>query len=345
MDPPLITLEEHFFSSAASTSETISTQYSEQFKHIPNLLDKLTDLSTLRLSQMDLGHVSFQIISHAPGSLTASECQSANDQLFSAIRAHPDRFAGFAVLPMSDPVACAAELTRCVTELGFVGALVDNHTPSGGYYDDEAYLPFWTAASDLDVPIYLHPTWPTATQLSTLYTGNFSRSASKSISASAFGWHSDVATHVLRLVASGLFDRLPALKVVIGHMGEMLPFMLGRIAQLSVRWTAAGPEEKDDDDAADHPPPPPTPFKDVWDRNIWITTSGNWSVDPMATILRNTKMDRILYSVDYPFAKNEDGLEFVRDLATSGLVTEDQLEMIAFRNAEKLFGVKAVKRF
>ncbi|KAL6246931.1 hypothetical protein RBB50_006238 [Rhinocladiella similis] len=328
MIPPLITLEEHFFSHAASTSPTISSQYSEQFKHIPSLSDKLTDLSALRLSQMDLGHVSFQIISHAPGSLTPSECQSANDQLASAIQDIPGRFAGFAVLPVSDAAASAAELTRCIRQLGFVGALIDNHTPAGTYYDDPSYLPLWTAASDLDVPIYLHPTWPTSAQLSTLYTGNFPLSAGKSISASAFGWHSDVATHVLRLVASGLFDRLPALKLIIGHMGEMLPFMLSRIAQLSVRW---GKHQ--------------TPFKDVWDRNIWITTSGNWSVDPMATILRNTRIDHILYSVDYPFAKNEDGLEFMRDLQKSGLVSEEQLEMIAYRNAESLFGVKAVKRY
>lgn len=331
MIPPLITLEEHFFSRAASASPTISSQYSEQFIHIPSLSDKLTDLSTLRLSQMDAGRVSFQIISHAPGSLTQSECRSANDQLSSAIKDHPDRFAGFAVLPVSDPdpgASSAAELVRCVTQLGFVGALIDNHTSTGGYYDGESFFDLWKAASDLDVPVYLHPTWPTQTHLSTLYTGNYPSSATKSISASAFGWHSDVATHVLRLVASGLFDRLPNLKIVIGHMGEMIPFMLSRIQQLSVRW---GKHAR--------------PFRQVWDRNIWITTSGNWSVDPMATILRNTDPKHILYSVDYPFAKNEDGLEFMRELQKSGLVTQEQLELIAYRNAESLFGVKAVKRY
>ncbi len=333
MLPPLITLEEHFFSTAASSSATMQSQYSEQFKHIPSLSQKLSDLSTLRLSSMDAGQVSFQIISHAPGSLTPQECRKANDQLHSAIQhqhqtQQPKRFAGFAVLPVSDPSACASELTRCIKELRFVGALIDNHTAQGTYFDGDDYFPLWSAAAQLDVPIYLHPTWPTETQLSTCYTGNFPTSASKSISASGFGWHSDVATHVLRLVASGLFDKLPTLKIIIGHMGEMLPFMLARIVQLSPRW-------------AKHQ----RPFKEVWDTNIWITTSGNWSVDPMATILRNTKVGHILYSVDYPFARNEDGLEFMSDLQKSGLVTEEELEMIAYKNAEALLGVKATKTF
>ncbi|KAK5193421.1 hypothetical protein LTR47_007862 [Exophiala xenobiotica] len=338
MLPPLITLEEHFFSAAASSSPTMQSQYSEQFKHIPGLSQKLSDLSTLRLSSMDAGQVSFQIISHAPGSLTPEECRKANDQLHSAIQLQtqtkqpqgqpqPKRFAGFAVLPVSDPSSCASELTRCIKDLGFVGALIDNHSDQGTYFDGDDYFPLWSAAASLDVPIYLHPTWPTPTQFSALYMGNFPMSASKSLSASGFGWHSDVATHVLRLVASGLFDKLPTLKIIIGHMGEMLPFMLARIVQLSPRW---GQHRR--------------PFKDVWDTNIWITTSGNWSVDPMATILRNTQVGHILYSVDYPFARNEDGLEFMRDLQKSGLVTEQELEMIAYKNAEALLGVKATTK-
>lgn len=201
---------------------------------------------------------------------------------------------------------------------------IDSHTAEGTYFDSPSYIPLFETAQSLDVPIYLHPTWPTQSTLSSLYTGSFPPAASKSISASAFGWHSDVATHVLRLVASGLFDRVPRLKLIIGHMGEMLPFMLDRIVQLSPRW---GKHVRS--------------FKDVYDTNIYITTSGNWSVDPLACILRNTKLDHILYSVDYPFARNEDGLAFMHALQSSGLVTEDQLEAIAYKNAEKLLGVKA----
>lgn len=326
MVPPLIALEEHFFSQAALSGST--EQYSEQFKHIAGLKEKLTDVGTLRLQMMEAGQISVQIVSHAPGAMSPSQCTSANDQLAQSIKAHPSRFAGFAVLPVSHPRECAGELRRCVEALGFVGALIDNHAADGTYYDGDDYLPMFKAAQDLDVPIYLHPTWATDAMMTTLYTGNFPAAASKSIGASGFGWHADTATHVLRLVAAGLFDRLPRLKIIVGHMGEMLPFMLHRLVQLSPRW---GKHRRT--------------FKDVWDTNIYITTSGNWSVDPMACILRNTRIDHILYSVDYPFAKNEDGLAFMRDLETSGLVTAEQLDMIAYKNAEKLLGVTASKRW
>ncbi|KAJ9610834.1 hypothetical protein H2200_005611 [Cladophialophora chaetospira] len=330
MVPPLITLEEHFFSTAMLTGSTNS--YSEQLKHLPGLSDKLADLGDLRLESMEAGKVSLQIISHAPGPMTSDQCRAANDQLAKAVKGNSERFAGFAVLAVSDPAACGPELTRCIRELGFVGALIDNHSIKDGspiYYDSPEYLPFWQTAQDLDVPIYLHPTWPTDSMLDLLYTGpTIPLAASKSISSSGFGWHSDVATHVLRLFASGLFDKLPRLKIIVGHMGEMLPFMLERIYQLSPRW---GQRSR--------------PFKQVWDENIWITTSGDWSVNPMACILRNTKIEHILYSVDYPFARNEDGLAFMEELERSGLVTDEQLEKIAFGNAEKLLGVKHSKRF
>ena len=330
MVPPLTTLEEHFFS--AAVLEGTNNSYSEQLKHLPGLSEKLADLGDLRLQSMDANKVSFQIISHAPGPLSLDQCRAANDQLASAIKDNPDRFAGFAVLPVADPAACAPELTRCVKELGFVGALIDNHAIKDGqpiYYDNPEYLPFWRTASELDVPIYLHPTWPTDSMLDLLYTGpNIPLSASKGISTSSFGWHSDVATHILRLFASGLFDTLPRLKILIGHMGELLPFMLERIFQLSPRW---GSRTRD--------------FKTVWDTNIWITTSGDWSINPMACILRNTKIERILYSVDYPFARNEDGLRFMQELEGSGLVGREELEMIAYGNAERLLGVKHKKEF
>ncbi|ETI25338.1 hypothetical protein G647_02110 [Cladophialophora carrionii CBS 160.54] len=331
MVPPLITLEEHFFSTAMLTGSIRS--YSEQLKHLPGLSEKLADLGDLRLQSMEAGKVSLQIISHAPGPMSADQCRAANDQLAEAVKSHPDRFVGFAVLPVSDPAACPGELSRCIRELGFVGALIDNHASKDGsspvYYDNAEYFPLWQTAQDLDVPIYLHPTWPTDSMLDLLYTGpDIPLAASKSISSSGFGWHSDVATHILRLFAAGLFDRLPHLKIIIGHMGEMLPFMLERIYQLSPRW---GPRQR--------------PFNQVWDENVWITTSGDWSVNPMACILRNTRVEHVLYSVDYPFARNEDGLKFMHELEASGLVTPDQLELIACRNAEKLLGVKHKRRW
>ncbi|KAK6064120.1 amidohydrolase 2 [Seiridium cupressi] len=324
MTPPLITLEEHFLAEAA---EDVKALYSEQLGNIPGLADKLSDLGPIRLGSMDESNISIQVISHGPGAMQAPHCKAANDQLAAAVKAHPDRFAGFAVLPVSDPTESAKELKRCVRELGFVGALIDNRS-GNTYYDGTEYEPLWAAAQELDIPIYLHPTWPTEEQVGLIYTGNFAQSATLSLSASGWGWHSDVALHILRLFSAGTFDKFPRLKIIAGHMGEMIPFMLHRIIQLSPRW---GKRER--------------PFKQVYDTNIWITTSGVWSIDPMATILRNTQTERILYSVDYPFAKNENGLAFMKELEESGFVTKEQLDQIAYKNAEQLLGLKVTKKF
>lgn len=325
MVPPLITLEEHYFSMAAIN--TLDDKMVEQFKHIPGLRDKLTDADQLRLSEMEKGKVSFQVISHAciAGAPSVSVCKEGNDQLASDIKKHPDRFAGFAVLPMADPEESAKELERTIKQLGFVGAMVDNHV-HGKYYDGSEYDCFWQKAEDLDVPIYLHPTWP-SDDMAQQYTGNFTEGASRSIGASGWGWHTETGLHILRLYAAGLFDKYPKLKIIIGHFGEMLPFQLQRICNLSVRW---GDQKRK--------------LKEVWDNNIWITTSGVWSLDPLRCILGNTKIDRILYSVDYPFEKNENGLKWMEELEQSGLLTKEQCELIAYKNSEKLLNVKAPQR-
>ncbi|KAM7191148.1 hypothetical protein V8F20_009466 [Naviculisporaceae sp. PSN 640] len=331
MTPPLIALEEHFFSS--NVPPGLKGSYSEQLKHVQDVKAKLEDLSDLRFRDMDAGKVCLQIVSHAPGLTDPLACRAANNELHEAIKAEKaraggtarqgkSRLAGFAVAPMGDPLQAVSELRRAVTELHFVGALVDNHY-QGRFYEGSEYDPWWAAAEDLDVPVYLHPNWPSE-DMAQRFHGNFSKAAALSMGSSGLSWHADTALHVLRLFASGLFDRHPRLKIIIGHMGETLPFMLQRIEVLSRRW---GQFERD--------------FRTVYDTNIWITTSGVWSVDPMRCILANTKTDRILYSVDYPFQKNEVGLAWFQELEASGLVDAEQLSAIAYGNAEKLLGVKA----
>ncbi|KAK0724696.1 hypothetical protein B0H67DRAFT_480088 [Lasiosphaeris hirsuta] len=329
MTPPLITLEEHFFSSAVP--DILKQSYSEQLKNVPGIHDKLRDLGALRQRDMDTGKVSLQVVSHAPGlSPFPDACRAANDQLAAAIKAEEiraggaagkSRFAGFAVAPMGHPAEAAAELRRAVGELGFVGALVDNHN-DGRFFEGDEYDVWWQAAEELGVPVYLHPSWPSG-DMAARFEGNFSGAAAISMSSSGLSWHTETALHVLRLFASGLFDRRPKLKIVIGHMGETIPFMLQRIQVLSRRW---GEFRRD--------------FRTVYDENIWITTSGVWSIDPLRCILANTKLDHILYSVDYPFQRNEVGLEWIEELEQSGLVSEEQLRAIAYENAQKLLGVK-----
>jgi predicted TIM-barrel fold metal-dependent hydrolase len=256
--------------------------------------------------------------------------------MHAAIQRHPARYAGFAVLPMSQPSQAATELRRCITDLGFEGALIDNHV-NGAHYEGKSHRIFWESVQELDVPVYLHPTWPAAGVQKPQYSGDISTGASGSLGSSGWGWHSDVGAHVLKLFASGLFDEFPRLKVIVGHMGEMLPFMLERIEYLSKRWGVA-------DFASKHDPPlTHRPFGEVYRENIYITTSGCWSINPMACILRNTPIEHILYSVDYPFAKNEDGYQFMEELEKSGLVTKEQLEQIGYKNAEKLLGLSVSK--
>ena len=217
MAPSIISLEEHFDSKILKASDDLHA-------NLPtHLHERLEDLDELRISDLDNGGVSLQIISHIGVLDTPVEgCIQANDKLAEACQKHPDRFKGFATLPMQDPQAAADELQRTVKEYGFVGALINNTTEDGAMYDDEKFWLVFERAVELDVPIYIHPSYP-AGNLSSHYTGNFSPLPAIMMSTASWGWHSECGLHILRLFASGLFDRYPTLKIVIGHMGEMLP--------------------------------------------------------------------------------------------------------------------------
>ncbi|KAJ9197916.1 hypothetical protein DTO166G4_2500 [Paecilomyces variotii] len=314
---PLITLEEHYVSSKVREAET-EDHYAGFPRHI---VTKLQSLDDERIQDLDNGNVSLQVISHGPGDRPPHLCVLANDDLASAISRHPTRLAGFAMLPMSEPVAAAKELERCVRELGFVGALIDN-TASGVFYDDERFWTVFEKAQELDVPIYIHPTFA-ADGAMEHYRGNYDESIALALSAYGWGWHSETALHILKLYASGLFDRFPKIKIVIGHMGEMLPFQLERVITISQRW---GRERG---------------LREVWRDNIWITTSGMFALPPLACLLQTTSIEHVLYSVDYPFSMNEKGFQFFEEIRKSGLIAGEDLEKFAFRNAENLLHVKA----
>ncbi|KAJ5609095.1 metal-dependent hydrolase [Penicillium herquei] len=313
---PLITLEEHYVS-----PHTRAAQEHDEFAAFPHdLVRKLNSLDEERVQDLDRGNVSLQIISHGPGDMPASICTAANDDLASAISKYPNRLAGFALLPVSNPTAAADELERCVRNLGFVGALVDTHI-NGEFYDDEKFWVMFEKAQELDVPIYIHPSWAADSAMDH-YRGNYDESVAVALSAYGWGWHSDTALHILKLYASGLFDRFPTLKIIIGHMGEMLPFQLERVFGVSARW---GRKRS---------------FQEVWRENIWITTSGMFSLPPLACLLQTMSIDHVLYSVDYPFSSNEKGLEFFKEIEKSGLIGGEDLEKFAYRNAEQLLRVQ-----
>ena len=316
-----ITLEEHF------VSPDVAAQGDQSSNFPPEIQDKLLDLSTQRLSAMDEGGVSRQIISHVPVDIPPKLCTQANDELASAISKHPTRFSGFAELPISYPEDAAKELERCVHELGFVGALIGNHTSNGDFYDSPRFWPMFEAAQRLDVPLYIHPAFQLPSWME-FYSGNYSEAVQSTLAHYGWGWHANTGSHVLRLFAAGVFDQYPRLKIIIGHMGEMLPFQLERTAGIMSGWVSQGEGTKKS-------------LKEVWDTNIWITTSGMFSTNPFACVLRNTHVERIMYSVDYPFSTHEEGESFLKELKDSGLVSEEQLQMIAHKNAETLLGLEA----
>ncbi len=198
--------------------------------------DQLRDLGRARLADMDAHGIDVQVISHVapaaqglPGAEGPARAREANDRLAAAVRAHPERFAGFATLPTADPRAAADELDRAVHDLGLIGALVNSTLGSNGaFLDDARFAPLLDRFERLDVPLYLHPAPPSAALRDALYHGLPPAVAGR-LATGAWGWHAEAGLHVLRLIATGVFDRHPALRLIVGHCGEMVPFMLDRI--------------------------------------------------------------------------------------------------------------------
>ena len=294
---PTITLEEHFLT--PDLRKAI-----EQFMHLPpEMLEtqkKLLDLGEARLAAMDEGGVDMQVLSVAALGLERLDSddanalmRDANDRLFDAVRAHPTRFAGFANVNLRDPAAAAREFKRCVRELGFRGALVNGHN-GGAFLDDPRFTPLFEAAQELDAPIYLHPAPPPKAVYDVYYAG-LPGDASRALSIAGWGWHVETGMHCLRLMLSGLFDRFPRLQIIIGHMGEDLPYSLARAAsvlgQVSKHLQRSIPE--------------------YFHENFHVTTSGYFTQPPFRCALEVVGIDRLLYSIDYPFSPTSKGREFL----------------------------------
>ncbi|KAJ4468604.1 2-amino-3-carboxymuconate-6-semialdehyde decarboxylase [Lentinula edodes] len=314
--PPVITLEEHY-----AAPNLLALRPLDEFSYV---LPKLINLDEERITDMDAGAVTLQVLSHVATAVPSPDlARSTNDELYATIQKHPKRFAAFAILPMADPSDAAAELSRATKDLHFVGALIDNHL-DGRFYDDVFFWPVFERAQELDVPIYIHPTFP-AENTKQQYQGNYPESTAYMLGIAGWGWHADTGLHILRLFASGLFDKFPRLKIIIGHMGELLPFQLDRIVPISERW---GNQRG---------------LRQVWRENIWVTTSGMFSLAPLACLLKMSPVKHVLFSIDYPFSKNETGKQFLEEIRKSGLVSEDDFEGIAYKNAEQLLKVKAAQ--
>jgi uncharacterized protein len=284
--------------------------------------NELADLGDTRLADMDASGIAVQVLSVAgpgadlvPGQPGIDLARAYNDALAEACARHPTRYRGFAHLPMLAPEAAADELERTIKHLGFHGALVNGAT-DGRFLDDPAFAPILARAEALDVPIYLHPGIPSPAVRNAYYDGlpgNFSFT----LALSAWGWHADTAIHVLRLALSGALDRHPGLKLVIGHMGEALPFMLDRIDETTAATAKTELRRS---------------LRQTIVDQVWITTSGFFTMVPFMAALMSFGVDRIMFSVDYPFAPNQPASEWLHKIP---LCAEDRAK-IASGNAKRL---------
>ncbi len=293
-----------------------------------NVLERrLLDMDDERLREMDANGVAFAILSlNAPGVQSVHEPKKAaeiarrgNDALAAGVARHPDRFAAFAAVPMQDPEAACAELTRAVRELGFKGAMVNGYSQVGDpdtvvYYDDPRYRPFWATIADLGVPFYLHPRDPLPGRVP-MYDGHpWLRGASW-----AFGV--ETATHALRLMASGVFDTHPGLTVILGHLGEMLPYCIWRFDHRVTKRPRDIPARRT--------------FTEYMRSNFYVTTSGNFHTPTLVEAITELGVDRVLFSVDYPFEEVADAASWF-DAAE---IPEAQRLKIGRTNAQRLFGL------
>jgi uncharacterized protein len=327
-----VALEEHF-SVPAATSRIDKSVLSRRGyrprtppKNAPSPLELLPEIGEGRLKSMNDAGISVQVLSNSgpgpdlvPGPDGVAMAREVNDHLVKAIARYPDRFAGFAALPMQSPDAAAVELTRCVRELGFVGAMVHG-TTDGRFLDHPSYQPILAAAEQLDVPIYIHPHIPPE-PIRQAYFSDLPPGPGRVLETAGWGWHSETAVHVLRMVVAGTLDRHPRLKLIIGHMGEMLPMMLTRIDQVF---------------ALDSDHLKRSISRTILDQ-VWITTSGIFDEPPFLAALLTFGIDRIMFSVDYPYSPDAWGRAFLERIALSPA----DMAKLAHGNADALLKLKA----
>ena len=320
-----ITLEEHFASPGflEGPGRRLKEQASRFGGFGTRLFEQLSDLGDKRIGEMDAAHIDVQILSlTSPGAeqLAAAEAaalaRETNDYLAEAIRSHPTRFGGFATLPTADPTAAADELERTVRDCGFKGALINGHV-RGRYLDDPFFWPIFERAEGLNVPIYVHPTQPPKAVIEASY-GGFGPAVTELLIGAGWGWHIETALHVIRIILGGTFDRYPRLQLLVGHLGETLPFMLQRLDVMPVAMTKLR-----------------RPISSYLRENVHYTFSGFNFTPTFIDLFLQVGVERIMFSADYPYASMVQAYTFLEQLPVSAA----DRERIAHGNAERLFGL------
>ncbi|MEA2902755.1 MAG: hypothetical protein QOI12_142 [Alphaproteobacteria bacterium] len=311
---PVITLEEHY-----GDDEMVATFTCPDAHAGPALMKRLKDVGEERLKSMDEAGIDMQVLSHNSPSaqklapdIAIGMCRRVNDRLGATIKANPTRFAGFAALPTSDPAAAADELERSVTTLGLCGAMIHG-TANGIWLDDKSLWPIYARAEKLGVPLYLHPSMPKAAIVDAYYKEYAAEYPI--LLRAAWGYTLETATQAVRLVLSGVFDAHPKLQFILGHLGEGVPFLLWRINNAFMR-----PGQKT------------VEFDKIFREHFHVTTSGFFSDTALNCTIAELGIDRVLFSVDYPFEAQPPG---TRWLANVALGDEDKAKL-ASGNAKRL---------
>ena len=310
-----IALEEHF-----STPTLLKYSHDVGRVIVPEAMTSvrasLMDLDMSRIEEMDKYGIDISILSATtPGVQVEPDTQTAirvatesNDFLAGAVQKHPKRLFGFAHLPMQAPNDAANELERTVKELGFKGALINGAT-NGEYYDDQKFWPVWERAESLQVPIYLHPA--NAPDVTAAMKGY------PEFGGALWGWMPETATHALRLIFGGVFDRFPKAILILGHMGEALPYQLWRLDSRSQLYQTRKINKK--------------PSEYIRE-NVFITITGVFDFPPLMCALLALGAERVLFSVDYPYESTKDAVEFIESAPLSPI----DREKICYLNAERL---------
>ncbi|WP_048001037.1 amidohydrolase family protein [Lactiplantibacillus herbarum] len=329
----LITTEEHFESAVVTTKIQDITgvsalppispelrQYMQTNLPSPSVMQ---DVDRERLAFMDKNGIDMEILSYgnsSPQNLEPEQaislCQLANDEMARAIAKHPTRYRGLAVLPVGNSEAAATELERAVTELGLKGVLLKGNY-QGRFFDEPFFLPIFEQAMALDVPVYFHPSFiPQSINDHYFKSDQWSPVITGILSSAGYGWHMDIGIQVLRMVVSGIFDRLPQLKLITGHWGELVPLFLER---LDDELTAYGDLQH--------------PFSYYYRQNIYATPSGILSEPQLQFMLAEMGADHLMYSLDYPYKRPQNAADFLQTVQ----LTSRQREQIAHGTAEQLF--------
>jgi 2,3-dihydroxybenzoate decarboxylase len=296
---PVIAIEEHYW------DEELEKTYTGTESGRPGQQSvRLHDFTGIRIKEMDEAGIDIQVLSHGapstqklPAETAAALTRRVNDRLAATVNAHRERFAAFAALPTAVPEAAADELERTTRDLGFKGAMLHG-LANGVFLDDKRFWPIYARAEALDVPIYFHPSLPNA-EVRRIYYDDYVKDFPM-VARPAWGYTVETATTAIRLVLSGVFEKYPKLKIILGHLGETLPFLVWRIDQALAR-----PGQKS------------LSFRDIFCGNFYITTSGNFSNPALLCCVMEMSVDHILFAVDWPFVMNPPATEWMAGVPLS----------------------------